>query len=54
MLGKASEINIAEVELRSLNQWIYENQSVTIMDIKYAFHPEGDAWALIIYKEASQ
>lgn len=53
MIGKANEISIAEVELSSVNKWLYENPNKTILDIKYSFHPDGKAWALIIYKEVT-
>jgi hypothetical protein len=54
MIGKASEVNIAEMEVDSINKWIHDNQEATIIDIKYSFHPEGFSWALIIYKEDAQ
>jgi hypothetical protein len=52
MIGKASEVKVEEVELGNYEEWVLANPDVMVIDIKYAFHPDGFAWFLIIYKEA--
>ena len=63
MLGKASEIKTVSLESSGLydideriNYWLQDNESVTIIDIKFGFamtEDERATSALIIYKEAN-
>jgi len=55
MMGKASEIKTAEMDVREVNDWLSANADVTVIDIKFSV-----AWSdstgglprtLIIYKE---
>lgn len=53
MLGKAREINIAEMEIGNLNKWFADYPEAEVLSVQYAFHPDGVAFILIVFKEAT-
>jgi hypothetical protein len=51
MLGKASEIQIAEIDMVDYSYWQDENKDVAIIDMQWRFN-EDSTYIFIIYKEA--
>jgi hypothetical protein len=57
MIGKASEIKTANMDVREINAWLSDNDHVFVIDIKFSTMWSdslgGLPIALIIYKEGA-